>query len=117
MSFYDLYTRLAPKYFRSLSNDVLNLNNFKSALAINRVTIDNEINKKYFSKVKEISDIKSPTPELLSDKEEEGEETTVFNKGNTTAGKEAKGKADAPATRGGTGGSGGSGGGGGGGYR
>ena len=84
LSFYDLYTRLEPKYFRSLSIDTNNLASFKNNLTRNTVSPDKEINKTYFTKVKEISNIDNKKPTILVDTDETTA-VTVFNKSKTTA--------------------------------
>ena len=66
ISFYDLYSQLEPKIFRSLSIDSLEINEFNSKLRYNINTEDKKINKSNFVQVKEISNINNKPATLLT---------------------------------------------------
>lgn len=88
VSVYDVFSRLEPKIFRSLSLDQINLNNFKGRLRNNTVTEDDNINKTYFVPVKELSNINNKPPVLIPSTPEN---PVIVNIQSVATGDEAEG--------------------------
>jgi hypothetical protein len=88
VSVYDVFSRLEPKIFRSLSLDQINVNNFKGRLRNNTVTEDDNINKTYFVPVKELSNINNKPPVLIPST---SENPVIVNIQSVATGDEAEG--------------------------
>ena len=62
---YDLYSRLEPSTYRSLSFDQEGAYSFRARMAQNLITEDKTVNEAYFVPVKEVSNISNAAPVLL----------------------------------------------------
>lgn len=93
LTFYDIYSRLAPSEIRSLENDQMNFRSFIEQLKINKLSTNDQINTEYFVPIKDVSIVSQGPPEVLP-----SDTATVFRKPITGA--EAAGPpTDAPDDR------------------